>query len=395
MKIKILALAACALLGGATASAQCKMDYQPFPYGFVGLQGGAQVTLTNYNLGKLITPIGGVQVGGQFSPVIGARLSAQGINAKTAAGRRFKPAGETDFKYFTGNLDLMVNVTNIFRKKACCPRLLDLYLIAGVGLNYLWDTDPLPADYVDGNGTLQRPSQLFSWTDDRFSHNFRLGLMLEANVAKHWGVNIEADANNLNDRFNSKIGDDHNHDWQITAMVGVRYKFGYKKRTVAPPPPVPEPVVVPEPEPEPVVVPEPEPEPVVVPEPEPEPKPVVVPEPPFVPEENTVDLFFQQNRTAVSEADAVRLRNMAQWINNRENVQVVVTGYADKGTGNAKRNMELSRLRAEEVADRLVNEYGFSREKIKVEYTGDTVQPYAENDKNRLVRIEARTVEAK
>ncbi len=393
MKLKTLALAVAALLASTTVSAQCQMDYKPYPYGFVGLQGGGQVTLTNYNLTKLLTPIGGVQIGGQFSPIIGVRLHAQGISGRTAAGRGFKPAGETDYKSITGDIDLMVNITNIFRKRSCCKHLLDLYLIAGVGLNYAWDMDPLPSDYVDANGNTKRPARVFAWTDDRFSHNFRGGLMLEANVAKHWGINLEVDANNLNDRFNAKRGDDH--DWQLTAMLGVRYKFGFKKRPA--PAPQPEPVVVPEPEPEPIVVPEPEPEPepVVEPEPEPEPEPVVEPEPPFVPEMNTVDLFFQMSKTEISEADATRLRNLANWINNHENVEVVVTGYADKGTGSAARNMTLSQQRAEAVADRLVNEYGFSRNKMKVEYKGDTEQPYAENNKNRLVRIAARTIENK
>ena len=395
MKNKTLALVLVAFFISVAASAQCRMDYKAYPYGFVGLQGGGQITFTNYNLGKLITPIGGVQFGGQFSPIIGARISAQGINNRTAAGKSFKPAGETDFKYFTGNIDLLVNVTNIFRKKACCPRLLDLYLVAGAGLNYAWDMDPLPADYLDANNVTKHPSRAFEWTDDRFSHNFRLGLMLEANVAKHWGVNLEVDMNNLNDRFNAKRGD--SHDWQLTAMLGVRYKFGFKKRPapapVVVPEPEPEPVVVPEPEPEPVVIPEPEPEPVVVPQPKPE--PVVVPEPVFVPEENVVDLFFQLNKIEITEADAARLRSMGQWLSARENAEVVVTGYADKGTGNATRNMMLSQKRANTVVDRLVSEYGFPRDKITVYAKGDTEQPYSENDRNRLVRIQARTVQPK
>lgn len=395
MKTKSLALAIVAFVVSIAASAQCQLNYEPYPYGFVGIQGGAQLSFTNYNYGKLITPIGGLQVGGQFSPIIGTRLSLQGINSRTAAGKSYKPAGETDFKYFTGNIDLLVNLTNIFRKQSCCPHLLDLYLVAGAGLNYVWDMDPLPADYLDPNGAVRRPSRVFEWTDDRFSHNFRLGFMLEANVAKHWGVNLEVDMNNLNDRYNAKRG--HKHDYQMTAMVGLRYKFGFKKRAVAAPVVIPEPKPLPEinpiPDPEPVIIPEPEPEPEPVIVPEPEPEPVVVPEPVFVPEENVIDLFFQLNKTEITEADAARLRTMGQWLAQHENAVVVVTGYADKGTGNAKRNMSLSQTRAQNVTERLVSEYGFPRDKITVIAKGDTEQPYAENDKNRLVRIQARTVE--
>lgn len=43
-----------------TESTKSKADY---PYVFVGVQGGGQVTFTNYKASKLITPIGAVSVG--------------------------------------------------------------------------------------------------------------------------------------------------------------------------------------------------------------------------------------------------------------------------------------------------------------------------------------------
>lgn len=53
-----------------------------YPYAFVGVQGGGQVTFGNYDATKLITPIGAVNIGGMFTPVVGARLHVSGINEK-------------------------------------------------------------------------------------------------------------------------------------------------------------------------------------------------------------------------------------------------------------------------------------------------------------------------
>lgn len=64
--------------------------------------------------------------------------------------------------------------------------------------------------------------------------------------------------------------------------------------------------------------------------------------------------------------------------------KVTVTGYADKKTGNAKINRDLSIKRANAVADALRLQHGIDAERIKVEAKGDTEQPYAENDLNRV-----------
>ena len=49
---------------------------------FIGVQGGGQVTFTNYKASKLITPIGAFSVGGMFTPAVGARIHVSGFNEK-------------------------------------------------------------------------------------------------------------------------------------------------------------------------------------------------------------------------------------------------------------------------------------------------------------------------
>jgi hypothetical protein len=63
--------------------------------------------------------------------------------------------------------------------------------------------------------------------------------------------------------------------------------------------------------------------------------------------------------------------------------KVTVTGYADAGTGNPRINMFYSKGRAENVAKALTDA-GIDAARITVDAKGDTVQPYSENDKNRV-----------
>ena len=69
-----------------------------------------------------------------------------------------------------------------------------------------------------------------------------------------------------------------------------------------------------------------------------------------------------------------------------------VVGYADKGTGNPKINMEYSKLRAEKAVKAL-KDAGIDGSLISMDYKGDTVQPFADNDKNRVVIITAQGTE--
>ena len=81
IKFRSLLVAATLLSASTTAFAQAedRLDYKPFPHVFVGVQGGAQTTFTNYDNLKLITPTASLSVGSFFTPVVGARLHFNGI----------------------------------------------------------------------------------------------------------------------------------------------------------------------------------------------------------------------------------------------------------------------------------------------------------------------------
>lgn len=94
---------------------------------------------------------------------------------------------------------------------------------------------------------------------------------------------------------------------------------------------------------------------------------------------------FTINSDKIMPTEQVNIYNMAEWMKANPQTKVVVCGYADKDTGTAEYNMGLSERRANAVVDELVNTYGISRDRLQVKYDGSAVQPYGENDWNRIV----------
>ena len=232
---KVLASLCVAMLATPVAFAQSNGEKEKadYPHMFIGVQGGGQVTFTNYKASKLITPIGAFSVGGMFTPAVGARIHVSGFNEKGG----LKSLNKTyDYKFVTSNLDLMLNLCNVFAPNK--NHTINAYLIGGVGLGYAWDNDDLKG--MMSQATEQNLN--FKWADDRLVHNFRVGMQLEAELHRNVGLNLEVTANNLHDRFNSKVNG--KGDWQLQAMLGLNFKFGFKKKKAAPAP-APAPVAFP------------------------------------------------------------------------------------------------------------------------------------------------------
>ena len=67
--------------------------------------------------------------------------------------------------------------------------------------------------------------------------------------------------------------------------------------------------------------------------------------------------------------------------------KIYIVGYADEQTGNANINMSLSQRRAEAVKKALIDNYGVNPDNIVIDFKGDTVQPFATNEWNRVAII--------
>ncbi len=350
---RMMTLAAAMLFMGGAAMAQ--EDWKSYSY--VEAQGGLQLTSTNAPMDKLFTPTAALSFGHYFTPVVGARLHVNAWQSKSG----FKDLDQYyKWKYVTPNVDLMLNLSNLFCQSN--EHALNLILLGGVGLNYAWDNDEL-ADL--GVATQRVP---LAWEDNRLSHNLRAGLRLETNMQKALGLSLEVAANSLDDRFNSKTNDQD--DWQFTAMLGLNFRFGHKAHKAAAP-------VVRTREVQDTIW-------VDV--------PVEVVDYEEVPVEGTAiakldEVVFYNIRVSNNEDPSVILKRVADFMNEVKDAQISVVGYADKGTGNARLNKMYAQRRAETFKKDLVEKYGCDAARITTDSKGDTVQPFDENDKNRCVIV--------
>ena len=374
-----IAFFGCQALFAQECTGECQeLGYRPYPHGFIQLQGGVGTTLTDVECLKLLSPTASIGAGAWFGPSVGARLH---VNAWESKGG-FKTAGDPlkyKYNYVNTNADLMLNVLNLFSEKKY--HKFNVILIGGIGLNYAWKNDEFHQLLNTYTPTVDISNAWGEGTSRKhlLSHNIRAGLLFDLNIAKHWGIGIEVDANSLDDRFNSKFTD--SDDWMITAQLGITYKFGFKAPHEKKQEPV-KPVQVVQPTP---VVPT---QAVRTVEPVKAPEPVRAPEPAKVVEEPYKDVLFYAIRDSEIDPESI-ITAAAAWCKKYTNKTITVSGYADKGTGNAKLNMMYSQQRTNKVVD-MLKKKGVPASQIKSASYGDTVQPYPENDKNRCVIIEGK-----
>ena len=95
-------------------------------------------------------------------------------------------------------------------------------------------------------------------------------------------------------------------------------------------------------------------------------------------------VFFRLGSAVIDKNQEVSIYNTAKYLQDNPSKNVKIVGYADKKTGTASINMKLSEKRAKNVANALINKYNINSNRVKVEWKGDTEQPYAENAWNRV-----------
>ncbi len=109
-------------------------------------------------------------------------------------------------------------------------------------------------------------------------------------------------------------------------------------------------------------------------------EPTVINEAVYVP--NVV--FFRINSAKIDKGQQVSVHNTAEYMKANPDAKVNIVAYADAQTGTPEYNFALSEKRARAVADALTNDYAIDSDRISIDWKGDTEQPYAENDWNRV-----------
>ena len=366
-------------LGVLSASAQAEQkgttEYVFQPHWYITLQGGGQYTLGEGKFSDLLSPTAQIGVGYNISKVFGLRLAVNAWQSKgviklddndIAAGLEYE--GKWKWNYVAPSLELTVNLSNIV-----CNynpnRLLNVYALIGGGANIAFKNDEAQtvereiAAYQNANWVYDNSQNMrYLWDGTKVRVFGKAGLLFDFRVSDKVSINIEGNANTLSDKYNSKKAG--NWDWYFNALAGVKINLGKTYTTKFTPDPEPEIRYV-----EKVV------EKVVEVPAKVEVKPI---------EKMRRDIFFTINSFKVRETEAEKIKDIADYLKQNPNAKVEVTGYADAGTGNNRINDRLAKQRADVVVKALINEYNISADRISFDSKGSRVQPFAENDLNRV-----------
>ena len=101
-----------------------------------------------------------------------------------------------------------------------------------------------------------------------------------------------------------------------------------------------------------------------------------------------ITLYFDCGSAKLSEREKAHLEYFCENVVNAD-TKLMVNGYADKQTGSAKRNQQLSEQRAKTVAD-LLKKAGASESNIECAGHGASIQPFNAAAKNRVVTVEVK-----
>ena len=370
-------------LGVLSASAQEQKgttEYVFNPHWYVQVQPvGAQYTLGEIDFKDLISYNVQAALGYNFSKAIGARLSVNAWQSK--AGISNKDFGANNFyetwkwKYVAPSLDLTFNLSNMLA--GFNPnRVFTLSAFVGAGANIGFDNDDaknVKTAYWNhcmrgaetgaaalGYTADQNMEYLWDGTKVRFAG--RAGLQGDFRISDKVSVGVEVNANTLSDRYNSKKAG--NWDWYFNALAGVKINLGKTYTTRFIPAPEPEIRYV-----EKVV------EKIVE-------VPAKVEEPKIEPIRR--DIFFTINRYNIRPSEEQKVKDIVEYMQKYPKSKVVITGYADAGTGNDRINDRLGAQRADAVVKALKDTYGISADRITYDSKGARVQPFQENNKNRV-----------
>ena len=399
MKMKKAILSCLMLLAGLTASAQEQKgttEYVFEPHWYVNIQPlGIQYTLGEVDFGDLLSYNIQAAAGYEFNKVIGARLA---INAwQSKAGLKFYPNIDvpTDFRndlkgdykwkwsYIAPTVDITFNLSNLI-SGVNPKRVFSVGAFAGIGANIAWgnseaadvnaklkpalgyndyeitpNADPAVAGKITSQPVAGEDPLAYLWDGTKTRFVIQAGLTGDIKINDKLAVTLEVSANTLNDKYNSKKA--KNWDWYFNALAGLKINFGPTYSTK----------FIPAPEPEIRYV-----EKIVE-------KIVEVPAAPVAVEPIRRDIFFLINKAVIRDTEASKVNDIVAYLNENKDAKVQVTGYADAGTGNDKINDRLAAQRADAVVKAL-KDAGIAADRITFDSKGARVQPFADNDSNRV-----------
>ena len=369
MKLNKVILSGVVALSCVSASAQeADKTVNVFtPHWYAQAQVGGQYTLGEIGFGKLLSPNVQVGVGYNFNQVVGARLTLNTWQSKAGqnvAGNVYK----WKWNYVAPMVDATFNLTNLFCEYNP-DRLVEVGVFGGIGANIAWGNDEA-ADaqkaILAGPGKnlaeVQAPLEnLWDGTKTRFVA--RVGANVDFRVSDRVKLGVELSANTLSDKYNSKKAG--NPDWYFNALVGVKVALGETHTTKVIPAPKPVEKIIER----------------IIEKPAPAPAPKV--ESKVVEENFRRDIFFPIGNTNIAKSQSTKIAEIVEYMKENPDAKITLTGYADKGTGSAAFNDKIAARRAQTVYNTLAAK-GVAKSRMIKQSKGCRVQPFEENDMNRV-----------
>ena len=388
----VLALTMCSVAFAQQSKSDETLEFRP--HWSIGVQGGAGYTVgeTN-NFGKLISPAATLNFQWQFHHAFGLRLGLGGWQAKMATvlpEEHIYP-----FRFGQLNADLMMDLTSLFggfnHKRICST-----YIFAGVGGAYGYDNSAAAANR----------SYFSHYWEQKFFFPVRTGLGVDFRLSEVISLGLEGNVNFYSDEFNSKVGKGFSPDMHFNLLAGLKFNLGKNTRPsqayadkvaaqeaaeaaerAAAQKAAAEKAAAEKAAAEKAAAEKAARERAEAAERAAAEKAAAekaAAERAALAAANSKDLTFGIGSAYITKNSDAKIAELADFLKANPDFTVTVTGYADKQTGSSKVNFECSQKRAEAVAARLVK-LGVSENRITTSYKGDTVQPFAENDKNRAV----------
>lgn len=369
MKLNKVILSGVVALSCVSASAQeADKTVNVFtPHWYAQAQIGGQYTLGEIGFGKLLSPNAQVGVGYNFNQVVGARLSLNTWQSKAGqnvAGNVYK----WKWNYVAPMVDATFNLTNLFCEYNP-DRLVEVGVFGGIGANIAWGNDEAAkAQDAIKNGPgknlaeVQAPLEnLWDGTKTRFVA--RVGANVDFRVSDRVKLGVELSANTLSDKYNSKKAG--NPDWYFNALVGVKVALGETHTTKVIPAPKPVEKIIER----------------IIEKPAPAPAPKV--ESKVVEENFRRDIFFPIGNSNIAKSQRTKIAEIVEYMKENPDAKITLTGYADKGTGSAAFNDKIAARRAQTVYNTLAAK-GVAKSRMIKKSKGSRVQPFEENDMNRV-----------
>lgn len=377
MKFKSILLSGLLAMGCTAASAQEAKTVNVFnPHLYGQVQIGGQYTLGEIGFGKLLSPNAQLGVGYNFNKVVGARLSVNAWQSKAGWNVAGMDQQKWKWNYVAPMVDATFNLTNLF-----CEynpnRLVEVGVFGGIGANIAWGNDEAAAankaiagHYATLSKDYNQQPLAYLWKNPEGEGSkarfvARVGANVDFRLSDKVKLGAEISANTLSDKYNSKRAG--NPDWYFNALVGVKVAFGktYTTKTIPAPKPVEKIIER------------------IIEKPAPAPAPKTETKQEAVDENFRRDIFFPIGNSNIAKSQTTKIAEIVTFMKENPDAKITLTGYADKGTGSAAFNDKIAARRAQTVYNTLAAK-GVAKSRMIKKSMGSRVQPFEENDMNRV-----------